>query len=178
MLIRHWPAGRPCALTSPSLPSPSSKRPGGALASAAAGIRRLGPEAALDCLRLDRLALGGLWSAEQWDRELSEAQRPVLGWRQGTLLLGLASAWLVLDELQITAVAVHPDHRRQGLALQLLEALLLLGQEAGATRATLEVASTNGAARALYAGLGFSDVAVRRAYYRNGDDAVILWKRI
>lgn len=102
----------------------------------------------------------------------------MLGWCQGPRLLAMASAWLVVDELQITALAVHPDHRRQGLARQVLEAMLRLGREAGATRATLEVASTNGAARALYAGLGFNDVAVRRAYYRNGDDAVILWKKI
>ncbi len=143
-----------------------------------ARIVRLGPEEGTACLRLDRLALGGLWNAEQWERELSEPKRPVLGWRQGPWLLALASAWIVLEELQITAVAVHPEHRRQGLARKLLEALLQLGREAGAERATLEVASGNEAARALYAGLGFQEVAVRRGYYRNGDDALIQWKKI
>ncbi len=141
-------------------------------------IVRLGREDGAACLRLDRLALGGLWSADQWERELSEANRPVLGWRQGSLLLAMASAWLVLEELQITAVAVHPEHRRQGLARRLLEALLQLGREAGAERATLEVASGNEAARALYAGLGFQEVAVRRGYYRNGDDALVHWMKI
>ncbi len=140
-----------------------------------AGIVRLGREDGPDCLRLDRLALGGLWTAEQWDRELSDARRPVLGWRQGTRLLAMVSAWIVVDELQVTALAVHPEHRRRGLARQLLEALLGLGREAGAERATLEVASRNAAARALYGGLGFREVAVRRGYYRNGDDAWLLW---
>jgi ribosomal-protein-alanine N-acetyltransferase len=142
------------------------------------GIVRLAAKDAADCLRLDRLALGGLWSAEQWERELSEPGRPVLGVRRNSFLLAMASAWLVVDELQITAVAVHPDHRRQGLARQLLEAMLKLGREAGADRATLEVSSANGAARALYAGLDFKEAAVRHGYYRNGDDALIQWRKL
>jgi ribosomal-protein-alanine N-acetyltransferase len=94
------------------------------------------------------------------------------------VLVALVSAWVVVEELQITAVAVHPDHRRRGLARQLLKAMLQLGREAGAERGTLEVAKANGAARALYAGLGFQEVAVRHGYYRNGDDALILWRRL
>lgn len=159
-------------------PSAADAQSPGAAASIAGGLCRLGPEDGAACLALDRLALGGLWSAEQWERELSEAQRPVLGWRQGDGLLALASSWLVVDELQITAVAVHPDHRRQGLAFQLLQALLLLGREAGAERVTLEVSSRNAAARALYARLGFQEVAIRHGYYRNGDDALIQYKRL
>jgi ribosomal-protein-alanine N-acetyltransferase len=119
-----------------------------------------------------------LWNAEQWERELSEDLRPVLGWRQGSRLLALASAWIVLEELQITAVAVHPEHRRQGLARELVQALIQLGREAGAERATLEVSSANPAARSLYGALGFQEAAVRRGYYRNGDDALVLWRRI
>lgn len=138
----------------------------------------LGPADLSECLRLDRLALGGLWTEDQWLRELMEPQRPVVGWRQGEHLLALASAWLVVDELHITAVAVHPDHRRRGLGRRVVEGLLLVGRAAGAARATLEVSLANGAARALYASLGFREVAVRRAYYSNGDDALIVWREM
>jgi ribosomal-protein-alanine N-acetyltransferase len=180
MLMRHSPAGRPDALTSPIPPRLPTGDPLRESAPVEAGgiLLRLGTEDGVDCLRLDRLALGGLWTAEQWDRELAETGRPVLGWRRGPVLIGLVSAWIVVEELQITAVAVHPEHRRRGLARQLLEAMLQLGREAGAERATLEVAKANGAARALYTGLGFQEVAVRNGYYRNGDDALILWRRL
>ncbi len=159
-------------------PSAANAQSPSAAFSTPGDVCRLGAEDGADCVALDQLALGGLWSTEQWERELSEARRPVLGWRQEGGLLALASSWLVVDELQITAVAVHPEHRRQGLAFQLLQALLLLGRDAGAERATLEVSSRNPAARALYARLGFKEVAIRHGYYRNGDDALILYKKL
>jgi ribosomal-protein-alanine N-acetyltransferase len=141
-------------------------------------VCRLGPADLADCLNLDRQALGGLWSVEQWDRELREPQRPVVGVREGRLLLALASGWLVVDELHITAVAVHPHHRQRGLGRRVLEALLLLARRAGAELASLEVSTVNGAARALYASAGFKEGAIRRCYYRNGDDASIQFKRL
>jgi ribosomal-protein-alanine N-acetyltransferase len=164
--------------SSHSLPSPSLERAEGepGPSPVLGNLCLLGPEDGADCVSLDRLALGGLWSGDQWDRELREAQRPVVGVRQETHLLAVASGWLVVDELHITAVAVHPDHRQRGLGRRVLEALLVLAQRAGATRATLEVSTTNGAARALYASVGFQEVAIRRRYYRNGDDALIHFK--
>ncbi|MEB3334842.1 MAG: ribosomal protein S18-alanine N-acetyltransferase [Cyanobacteriota bacterium] len=159
-------------MTSLPPPTPSPKHP----PSTRGEVCRLGLEDRATCLWLDRLVLGGLWSAEQWEQELKDPQRLVLGWREGEWLAGVACGWVVVDELHITAVAVHPDHRRQGIARGLLEALQRLAREAGAERATLEVSSANGAARALYARLGFQEVAIRRHYYRNGDDALIQWK--
>ena len=68
--------------------------------------------------------------------------------------------------------------RRQGLGRQVLQALLSHGQRLGAERATLEVATSNTAAVALYRTLGFLDAGIRRGYYRNGDDALIQWARL
>jgi ribosomal-protein-alanine N-acetyltransferase len=132
------------------------------------------------CLALDQLCFGsstsnGLWSCEQWRNELTDPQRPGLGLWQGGRLMAMACSWLILDELHITLVAVHPARRRQGLAQQLLHALLQQGRRLGATRATLEVSSGNPAALALYRALGFQTAGVRRAYYSNGDDALIQW---
>jgi ribosomal-protein-alanine N-acetyltransferase len=45
----------------------------------------------------------------------------------------------------------------------------------GAIRATLEVRRANVEARALYGYFGFQEAGVRRAYYRNGEDALIQW---
>lgn len=130
------------------------------------------------CLALDATALGGLWSARQWQTELAAVERPGLGLWQEQRLVGLACGWLVVDELHITVVAVHPAHRRGGLGRRVLEALLAEAVGRGAHHATLEVAADNGAAQALYGALGFQTAGVRRRYYRNGQDALIQWRRI
>ncbi|MBM5801204.1 MAG: GNAT family N-acetyltransferase [Cyanobacteria bacterium K_DeepCast_35m_m2_023] len=127
---------------------------------------------------LDRRALGGLWSARQWRCELDDQRRPGVGLWQGQALLAMASGWLVVDELHITALAVDPDQRRCGLGLQVLNALLAEGRQQGALHATLEVAAGNRAAVALYARAGFATAGLRRGYYRNGDDALIQWQRL
>jgi ribosomal-protein-alanine N-acetyltransferase len=48
----------------------------------------------------------------------------------------------------------------------------------GAGRATLEVASGNAAALALYRSLGFREAGRRPAYYRTGAAALIQWLRL
>jgi len=138
----------------------------------------LGPEDLEACLALDGLALNGLWTRSQWSSELEDPRRPCLGLRDGDTLIAVACGWLVADELHITAVAVHPLRRRQGLGARILQALLRESQRQGALHATLEVAASNQAGQALYAAAGFRTAGVRRAYYRNGDDALIQWMRL
>ena len=126
------------------------------------------------CLSLDQQALGGFWTREQWARELADRNRLVLGAvLDRKTLVGVASAWLVVDELQIMAVAVAPTHQRLGIGSQLLNALLNLGQSRGALTATLEVAATNLAARKLYDRCGFANCGLRKGYYSNGSDALL-----
>ncbi|MFZ0407321.1 MAG: GNAT family N-acetyltransferase [Cyanobium sp.] len=141
-------------------------------------LRPLKPSDREACLALDGLALGGLWTPGQWQTELEDDRRPGLGIWRGEELLAMASGWLVVDELHITLVAVAPTERRRGLGRLVLQGLLATAREGGAERATLEVASGNSAARALYGCCGFRDAGIRHGYYRNGDDALIQWLKL
>ena len=131
-----------------------------------------------DCLALDRCALQGLWTEDQWRRELEEPRRLCLGWTEDMSLLGVACGWLVADELHITVVAVDPSVRRRGHGKRLLSALLQRARQQGAIHATLEVANHNSAAIALYASGGFQSAGTRTKYYSDGSDALIQWCRI
>ena len=141
-------------------------------------LQLLAPEHLEACFALDRQALDGIWSRQQWSTELADPQRPGLGIWQRRQLLAMACAWLIVDELHITLVAVAPSQRRQGLGRRVLAALLREGSRLGAERATLEVASGNQAAQSLYASLGFEVAGCRRGYYSNGDDALIEWLKL
>ena len=138
----------------------------------------LDPSWLADCLALDRSALQGLWTKEQWRRELEDPRRLCLGWTEAKTLLGVACGWLVADELHITLIAVDPSVRRRGHGKRLLSALLQQARQQGAIHATLEVGSKNLAAIALYANGGFQSAGTRRKYYSDGSDALIQWCRI
>ncbi len=91
---------------------------------------------------------------------------------------GLVLARVVLDEAEILTLAVVPAARRQGLGATLLAAALAEAARRGATAMLLEVAKANQPARALYAAQGFTQVGLRRRYYANGDDALLLRRTI
>jgi ribosomal-protein-alanine N-acetyltransferase len=141
-------------------------------------VRRLDLADLEACLNLDQAALEGLWTREQWHKELEDLRRPCLGVLESGQLLALACGWLVVDELHITAVAASPQRRREGLGQRVLQALLAEATQQGAKHATLEVSATNQAANALYARCGFRTAGIRHGYYRNGDDALIQWLRL
>jgi ribosomal-protein-alanine N-acetyltransferase len=87
---------------------------------------------------------------------------------------GMVLARVVADEAEILTIAVLPAARRHGLGRALLRTAMDRAAERGAREMFLEVAIANGAARALYAALGFTQVGRRRGYYPGGGDALIL----
>ncbi|WP_269613375.1 ribosomal protein S18-alanine N-acetyltransferase [Prochlorococcus marinus] len=131
-----------------------------------------------ECLDLDQKSLNGLWSKSQWLRELTDPKRICLGIIDlGTKkLLGLCSAWLVIDELQITFLAVHPRHQRKGLGRFLLSELIKRSKSLQTNHMYLEVKNNNEPAIAFYKSMGFKTVGNRSNFYKDGSDALILYK--
>lgn len=95
---------------------------------------------------------------------------------------GFAIARLAAGEAEILMVAVVQEARRRGLASALMRGLERKLAKAGAQEVFLEVAVSNGGARALYAKSGFCERARRKNYYNRGngqrEDALILAKRL
>ncbi len=89
-------------------------------------------------------------------------------------LVGFAGVLVVGDEAHVTNLLVSPEARGRGIGLRLMAGLVEAAIDAGACHLTLEVRSTNEAARRLYARLGLAPVGIRKGYYGD-DDALILW---
>jgi len=94
------------------------------------------------------------------------------------VLLGYMVAMRGVDEVHLLNITVSPDHRRQGWARFLLDALVLWSRGQGAQCLWLEVRQSNTPARALYEAYGFNQVGVRKGYYPEGqrerEDAVVM----
>ncbi|HVL20258.1 MAG TPA: GNAT family N-acetyltransferase [Amaricoccus sp.] len=93
---------------------------------------------------------------------------------------GFAVGRVAGPEAELLTLAVEPAVRRQGTARRLVRAFEAAAAARGAEEALLEVAVTNGPARALYATLGYAQVGRRRGYYARAAappvDAVVLAK--
>ena len=130
------------------------------------------------CIDLDQKSLKGLWTKSQWEKELTDPKSICLGIIQPETkrLLGLCSAWLVMDELQITSIAVHPIHQRKGLGKFLLSDLIKRSSSLRTNQIHLEVKNTNEPAKAFYKSMGFKTVGNRSNFYQDGSDALLLNK--
>jgi len=131
-----------------------------------------------DCMDLDQKTFNGLWTKSQWKRELSDPKRICLGIieLETKKLLGLCSAWLIIDELHITFLAVHPIHQRKGIGKFLLSDLIKRSKSLQINHIHLEVKDNNEDAKAFYKSMGFKTVGNRSNFYKDGSDALILNK--
>lgn len=126
---------------------------------------------------LEKLCFSAPWSESSLAAEL---QNPLSCWlvaMDGERVAGYVGSQTVLDETDMMNIAVHPDYRRMGLGQQLVESLLQALNRRGSQCLTLEVRVSNAPARGLYEKMGFSQVGLRKNYYRNPrEDACILQK--
>ena len=83
-----------------------------------------------------------------------ERHRTVVEARIGDVASGVAA--YADDWVGFRSIEVAPEHRRRGLGLAVMAALLEWGAEQGATTAYLQVLGDNAPALALYDGLGFT----------------------
>lgn len=122
------------------------------------------------------------WSRRVFESELDQVasgSRHYLAARLGRRLIGYAGVWIVPDpdgdQAHITNVVVAPEHRRRGVASRLLLGLATEIIERGCVAWTLEVRAGSEGAQELYRRFGFGPAGVRRHYYDNTEDAIVMW---
>lgn len=129
-------------------------------------------------------ALETLCFSDPWSENsiASELKNPLSLWlvaEEEGCVLGYIGSQTVMGEADMMNVAVHPDHRRQGVAEALVTALMQALRCADATILTLEVRISNEPAKAMYEKLGFQQIGCRKNYYRHPkEDALILRKEL
>ena len=127
--------------------------------------------------QLETLCFSDPWSEKSIGSELNNRLSYWLVAMEGDTLVGYVGSQSVLGESDMMNIAVHPEHRRKGIAEALVLALVAGLSEKGNHSLMLEVRVSNDPAIALYEKLGFVQVGRRPNYYRNPkEDALILRK--
>ena len=117
------------------------------------------------------------WSQSSIEGELRNPLSLWLVALDGAQVVGYVGSQTVLGEADMMNLAVATSHRRQGIGMALVNALVSALQAREATSLTLEVRASNEAAIGLYLQAGFAQVGRRPRYYtKPTEDALILRK--
>lgn len=115
------------------------------------------------------------WTAESLRAELTAPGRLVLvATSEVGAVVGYAVTMMVEDVADLLRIGVAEDHQRSGVASDLLAACLRAATADGVRRLLLEVSAANEGAINFYRAHQFVTIDRRRAYYRDGSDAVIM----
>jgi ribosomal-protein-alanine N-acetyltransferase len=127
---------------------------------------------------IERVSYPAPWSRSMFTSELAKPSALSLGaFDDEGGLLGYLILSRYVDAWHVMNVAVHPEHRRKGIASSLLQELFVATGEDERNGYTLEVRVSNLGAIELYERFGFRSHGVRTGYYTdNHEDALIMWK--
>lgn len=98
--------------------------------------------------------------------------------KQNSEIVGFAGAINIIDEINIMNIVVRKDKRKLGIGSALLENIFEIAKKLQAKTITLEVNEKNTCAINLYKKYGFKQVGLRKKYYNNTDDAILMTKLI
>lgn len=129
--------------------------------------------------QLEKLCFSDPWSETSIASELDNRLSDWFVALEDGQVVGYVGSQTVIDGSDMMNIAVHPDHRRKGIAQTLVEALETCLRNRGSKMLLLEVRDSNAPAITLYEKLGFLQVGLRKNYYRNPkEDARILRKEL
>jgi len=129
----------------------------------------------------DKIIFGHTLGNETLRIELEEnpfAHYFVLEDEESSAFLGMISLWIDTPNAQILNLYVLPSYQEHGLGRRLMDFSLDYVKSYEVEEMTLEVRPSNAKALSLYEQYGFKQVAIRRNYYENGEDAFLMYKRM
>ncbi len=141
-------------------------------------LRPAGPFDLDEIIRIEAESFPVPWRREFFASELVEAHRyiRVLGRDDGGAprVGGYLFAVSLYEEFHVNKIATDLRLRKQGYGRMLIEDALSRARAMASTAVTLEVRVSNAAARQFYRSYGFREAYKRRAYYQDGEDALVL----
>ncbi len=92
----------------------------------------------------------------------------------GEEILGYAVVWKVLDEGELHWFEIFEPFRGRGLSYHFLKAIIENLKGEGIKKLLLEVSDKNSIAKRVYRKIGFKPIGVRKNYYPDGSNAILM----
>ncbi len=118
------------------------------------------------------------WNYNLFKSELENKNSMYIVAKLNNQIVGFAGIWLSVDDIHITNIVVKKNCRNQKIGSLMLNNLIELCENRTQKSITLEVNSNNIPAQKLYQKFGFKNVGIRKKYYNNTEDAIIMTKTL
>lgn len=121
-------------------------------------------------VQMERDYFADSWSENSVKIQIENQKVIVLKYNED--ILGYCIFMIAADEGEILRIATFQNMRKAGLGKKLLSSAICEMREKGCREVFLEVRAKNEGAIALYKSTGFSEIGIRKGYYKdNGEDA-------
>ncbi len=125
-------------------------------------------------VELESACLPDAWQKTTLQSVMKEARYLILIIENYGYLIG----WSAAGAAEIERVGVLPAQRSHGVGARLVREAIGAFANRDASEIWLEVRAGNVAARALYRKCGFEESGVRRGYYDDGEDAIMMKREL
>ena len=98
--------------------------------------------------------------------------------KETNTIVGYAGISFVLDIADLLSIVVDKNNTRRGIASLMLENIIDYCQKNGIKEIILEVRESNTSAQSLYSKYGFKQISIRKNYYDNIENAIIMKKEL
>jgi len=131
-----------------------------------------------EVMKIERVSFKLPWKRSYFLYDMNRPNAYCLVAKEENRIIGYSVAWKIEDQIHLANIAVHPQERRKGVGSQLLKAILEIGKEVRCQKIFLEVRKSNIQAQNFYRKFGFVHTLTQKGYYHDGEDALLLEKKL
>ena len=137
-------------------------------------IRRLIKSDILPIVRLEEMYLGETFGEEMLEAELDSNIAKFYTILEDDKVIGYIGCYVYIGDIEVLNFVIDEAYQRKGYGQMLFDYMV---NETGQVRSiTLEVRRSNEKGKNFYFKNGFKEVGVRKEYYKNKEDALVLLK--
>lgn len=119
------------------------------------------------------------WNYNVFKSELLNPSSEYIVAKLNDNVAGFGGIWKSVDDIHITNIVVRKNLRNQNIGSIILSNLIEIAKKSKDKNSlTLEVNANNIPAKKLYEKFGFKKIGIRKKYYNNTDDAIIMTKEL
>lgn len=118
------------------------------------------------------------WNYNVFKSELENENSKYVVAKLNNEIIGFGGIWFSVDDIHITNIVVKKIYRNQKIGSLILSVLIDMCKNQVQNSITLEVNSNNIPAQKLYQKFGFKIAGIRKKYYNNTEDAIIMTKTL